>query len=63
MRWIPAKFVPRRLSNNQMAHRVSVCRELKQQATDDPNFIPNIITGDETWVYVYDPVTKQQLSQ
>jgi hypothetical protein len=34
--------------------------ELKQ-ATDDPNFISNIITGDETWVYGYDP--EQQSSQ
>jgi hypothetical protein len=40
-----------------------VCRELKQQARDDPNFIFNIITSDETWVYVYDPETKQQSSQ
>jgi hypothetical protein len=38
-----------------------VCRELKQQSRDDPNFISNIITGDETWVYGYDRVTKQQL--
>jgi hypothetical protein len=45
------------------AHCVSVCRELKQQAREDPNFISNIITGDETWVYGYDPETKQQLLQ
>jgi hypothetical protein len=32
-----------------------------KQARDDPNF--NIITGDETWAYGYDPETKQQLSQ
>jgi hypothetical protein len=38
-----------------------VClRELKQQARDDPNFITNIITDDETWVYGYDHQTKQQ---
>ena len=60
---ISARFVPRLLSDDQKAHRVSVCRELKQQARDDPNFIPNIITGDETWVYGYDPETKQQSSQ
>jgi hypothetical protein len=27
------------------------------------NFISNIIPGDETWVYGYDPETKQQSSQ
>jgi len=51
------------LSDDQKAHRVSVCREYKQQARDDTNFISSIITGDETWVYGYDPETKQQSSQ
>jgi histone-lysine N-methyltransferase SETMAR len=63
VRRISAKFVPRMLSDDQMAHRVSECRELKQQARDDPNFISSIITSDETSVYGYDPETKQQSSQ
>jgi histone-lysine N-methyltransferase SETMAR len=63
MRRISARFVPRLLSDEQKALRVTVCRELKQQARDNPNFISNIITGDETWVYGYDPETKQQSSQ
>jgi histone-lysine N-methyltransferase SETMAR len=50
MRRISARFVPRSLSNDQKALRIPVCRELKQQARDDPNFISNIITGDETLV-------------
>jgi histone-lysine N-methyltransferase SETMAR len=58
MRRISAKYVPTLLNDNQKAHRVSVCSELKQQARDDANFISNIITGDETWVYGYDPETK-----
>jgi hypothetical protein len=63
MRRISTRFVPRLLSDNQKAHRISVCRELKQQARDDPNVISNIITDDETWVYGYEPETKQQSSQ
>jgi hypothetical protein len=51
MRRIAAKFVPRLLSNDQKEHRVAVCRELKYQAKDDPNFISKVITGDESWVY------------
>ena len=47
-RRISARFVPRLLSDDQKAHRVSVCRELKQQARYDSNFISNIITVDET---------------
>jgi len=62
MRRISARFVPRLLSDGQKALCISVCRELNQ-ARDDPNFISNIITGDETWVYGYDPETKQQLLQ
>ena len=61
-RCISARFVPRLLSDDQKAHRVSVCKELKQ-VRDDPNFISNIITCDETWVCGYDPETKQQSSQ
>jgi hypothetical protein len=52
MRRISAKFVPRLLSNYQMAHHISVCRELKQQARDNPNFISNIITSDEMCVWL-----------
>jgi hypothetical protein len=63
MRHIFARFVPRLLSDDQKAHHVSVCREFKQQARDNPTFISNIIAGDETWVYCYDPETKQQSSQ
>ena len=63
MRRISARFVPRLLSDDQKALRVSACRELKQQARDDPNFISNIITDDKTCVYGYDPETKQQSSQ
>jgi hypothetical protein len=63
MRHISGRFVPRLLSNDQKAHHICVCRELKQQARDDPNFISNIITGDETWMFGCDPETKQQSSQ
>jgi hypothetical protein len=62
MRRISVRFVPRLLSDDQKALRVSVCRELKQ-ARDDPSFISNVIIGDETWVYGYDPESKQQSSQ
>ena len=49
--------MPRLLSDDQKVHRVSVCRERKQEARDDPNFISSIITGHETWVHGYDPET------
>ena len=39
------------------------CLQGTQQVRDDPNCICNIITSDETWVYGFDPETKQQSSQ
>lgn len=55
---VAAKFVLRLLTQEQKEHRVEVCQELRQRAMDDPSFMSRIITGDETWVYGYDPETK-----
>ena len=63
MRRIAAKFVPRLLQNEQKQHRLEVCRELQQQLQEDPNFLSKVVTGDESWIYGYDPESKQQLSQ
>jgi histone-lysine N-methyltransferase SETMAR len=37
--------------------------ELRDHVTSDPNFFQNLITGDESWMYGYDPETKVQNSQ
>ena len=39
------------------------CQELLANANGNENFLKNIITGDETWVYEYDVETKIQSSQ
>ena len=62
MHHIAAKFVPRMLTDDQKQNRVDVSQELLDRANDD-NFLKNIITGDETWVYGYDVETKVQSSQ
>jgi len=63
MHRIAAKFVPRLLTPEQKEHRVAICQELRQRAVDDPSYMSRVITGDESWVYGYDPKTKQQSSQ
>jgi len=63
MHRVGAKFVPRLLTPEQKEHCVAICYELRQRAVDDPSFISRVITGDESWVYGYDPETKQQSSQ
>jgi hypothetical protein len=52
-----AKFVPRLLTPEQKEHHVAICQELRQRALDDPSFMSRVITGDESWVYGYDPET------
>jgi [histone H3]-lysine36 N-dimethyltransferase SETMAR len=63
MRRISAKFVPRLLSLEQKDCRLSVARDLSERAANDAAFLSSIITGDETWVFGYDPETKRQSSQ
>ena len=58
MQRVAAKFVPRILTADQMQQCVSVCTELRQLASDDETFLSRVITGDESWVYGYDPETK-----
>ena len=63
MRRVTAKSVPRLLTAEQKDDRVSNCTDLRDRAQNDPNFMSSVITGDECWVYGYDPETKQMSSQ
>ena len=62
MRRVAAKFVPRLLTDDQKQSRLSGSSDLLQCVEEDPDFLTKIITGDETWVYGYDPETKVQSS-
>ncbi|XP_050934319.1 zinc finger protein 280D [Lates calcarifer] len=63
MHRIAAKLMPRVLTPEQKQHRVEVCEDLYQQAQNDPTFMLRIITGGESWIYRYDPESKQQSLQ
>jgi len=63
MRCIAAKFVPRILTTEQKELCLSVATNMLQEAESDENFMGQIITGHEMWVYRYDPETKRQSSQ
>jgi hypothetical protein len=60
---VSAKFVPRILTPEQKEQRLSISLELRDRVTSDLNIFQNVITGDESWVYGYDPETKVQSSQ
>ena len=40
------------------ATSAEVSMELKEQVRNDPDFVSKVITGDESWIYGYDPATK-----
>ena len=63
MHRVAAKFVPRLLTEEQKQNRVTVSQEPLDRSNTDENFLKNVITGDETWVYSYDVEIKVQLSQ
>ena len=58
-----AKFVLRVLTVEEKQQRLSISLELRGRAASDSSFLGNIVTGDETWVYGYDPETMVQSSQ
>ena len=62
MHRVAAKFMPRLLTEEQKQNRVSqsISQELLDRSNTDENFLKNVITGDETWVYGYDDETKVQ---
>jgi hypothetical protein len=62
MHRITATFVPRILTVDKKQQHVDFCSELCQLASDVET-LSRVITGDESWVYGYDPETKQQFSQ
>jgi hypothetical protein len=51
------------LTGEQKANRVTVSRELFDRSNADENFLKNVKTGDEMWVYGYDIDRKVQSSQ
>ena len=63
MHRVAAKFVPRLLTEEQKQNHVTVSQELLDRSNTDENFLKNVITGDEMWVYGYDVETKVQSLQ
>ena len=51
------------MTDNQRENHVEISQELLANANGNENFLKNIITGDETWVYECDVQTKIQSSQ
>ena len=61
MRKLSVKWVPKYLNADQKHHRCQSSEQLSEFFRPNPNdILSRLVTMDETWLYHYDPETKQQ---
>ena len=60
MRKVCAKMVPRLLNDGQKENRVQVCQDILKQLEITPDLLSKVVTGDESWIFKYDPLIKRQ---
>jgi len=63
MKRVCAKFVQRLLTDVQREQSQTIARDLFESSCEDVQFLKNTVTVGESWVYGFDPETKQQSSQ
>ena len=59
-RKVCAKMVPRLLNDGQKENRVQVCQDILKPLEITPDLLSRVVTGDESWIFEYDPLTKRQ---
>ncbi|EFN60885.1 Histone-lysine N-methyltransferase SETMAR, partial [Camponotus floridanus] len=58
---ICSRWIPHNLTTTQKKDRVNWCKKmLKKFDRGASNAVYNLYTGDESWIYAYEPETKQQ---
>ncbi|CAG9122400.1 unnamed protein product [Plutella xylostella] len=56
-----SRWVPHRLTEEQKSARVNWCRSALQRFNGgSSNDVYNIVSGDESWIYSYEPERKHQ---
>ncbi|KFD46475.1 hypothetical protein M513_12648 [Trichuris suis] len=61
LRKLSARWIPKALREEQLVRRVNLSREpLTKIEANVTGFFDRIVTGDETWIYQYDPESKIQ---
>lgn len=64
MRKLSSRWVPRLLTSDHKEQRVDSSRKfLARYQKEGDAFLDRIITTDETWLFLYDPETKEQSRQ
>ena len=59
MQKLAPKFVPRILTNDQKAERLRISTMNLQRIQGQPGFLSKVVTTNESWVFSYDPRSKQ----
>ena len=63
MRKLTALWVPKSLSDKQMATRASVCSALLKRFRSKDDFVLHLVTVDKTWVHYYESENKAENRQ
>jgi [histone H3]-lysine36 N-dimethyltransferase SETMAR len=63
LRKIAASFIPHKLTQAQKDERVRCADNFIITADNNPDFLVQIVTGDESWCYQYEPSTKRQTAE
>jgi len=53
-------MVPRLLTPEQKEIRMHICADILKNTENEPNFLENVVTCDESWSFQYDPESKRQ---
>ena len=61
MKKLCVKFVPKNLTIEQKDNQKDVCLHILERIQRDKNFLKNVSTGDETWIFEYDPEKKDKV--
>ena len=54
-------MVPRIITPEQKEIGMNICAGILQNTENYPNFLENIITCDESWIFQYNPESKRLL--
>ncbi len=58
-----AAWILQRFNDHNKATRVEICRENLRHFRQDNTLLDRVITGDESWIFAYDPQNKQQAKE
>ena len=57
---VAPKFIPKLLTDEQKRFRVALCRQNLAKLEENNDFLSTIVSGDESWMSVFEVETKQQ---